>query len=165
MAIDARPTVAAPDDDPCLWLEEVEGQRALAFVEQQNRATLDKFGGGGFARDRDTLAAICDRPDNIPYVRRRGRFLYNQWKDASNPRGLWRRTTFDEFRKDKPAWEVLLDVDRLAREENEDWLLTWISRLPGGHARAMLSLSRGGSDAAVLREFDVETKTFVVGGF
>jgi prolyl oligopeptidase len=165
MPIDDRPTIAAPDDDPYLWLEDIEGERALDFVEQQNRLTLQRFGGAGFAGDRDTLAAIYDRPDNIPYVTRRGGLLYNLWKDANNPRGIWRRTTLDEFRKPNPKWETLLDVDRLAAEENQDWLLAGVQTLPGNHPRAILSLSRGGSDAATLREFDVDTKSFVADGF
>ena len=165
MPIDARPTLEAPDDDPYLWLEEIEGQRALAFVEQQNKLTLDKFADAAFAADRDTLASIYDRPDNIPYISRRDNFVYNLWKDANNPRGLWRRTTIEQFRKDEPAWDVVLDVDALAKAESEDWILSWVSTLPGNHRHAMLSLSRGGSDAAVLREFDIETKAFVEGGF
>src|SRR5260221_9319718 len=153
MPIDDRPTIAAPDDDPYLWLEDIEGERALDFVEQQNRLTLQKFGNAGFAADRDTLAAIYDRPDNIPYVTRRGGFLYNLWKDANNPRGVWRRTTLAEFRGPNPKWDVLLNVDKLATEENEDWILTGIQTPPGALPRAILSLSRGGSDAATLREF------------
>ena len=74
---DPRPTLAAPDDDPHLWLEDIEGPRALDWVETQNAATLQRFGGGPFARDRDTLKAILDRPDNIPYVTRRGGKLFN----------------------------------------------------------------------------------------
>ena len=120
MTIDARPTIAAPDDDPYLWLEEIEGERALAFVGQQNARTLQAFGVAGFAGDRDALADILDRPDNIPFIGRRGAFVYNLWKDADNPRGLWRRTTLAEFRKPNPAWETILDLDRLAAEENED---------------------------------------------
>jgi prolyl oligopeptidase len=170
MPIDDRPTLAAPDDDPYLWLENVEGERALDFVARQNRLTLEKFGTAGFAADRDTLAAIYDRPDNIPYVTipyvtRRGGFLYNIWKDTKNPRGLWRRTTLEQFRGPDPAWEVLLDIDKLAVDENEDWILGWIQTLPGTNPRAILSLSRGGSDAATLREFDVERKAFVDDGF
>lgn len=165
MRVDDRPTIAAPDDDPYLWLEQIEGERALEFVERQNRLTLEKFGGARFARDRNLLAAIYDRPDNIPYVMRRGGLLYNLWKDVKNPRGLWRRTTLEEFAKPNPQWEDLLDLDRLAAEENEDWLLSWTQTLPPTHSRAILSLSRGGSDAVTLREFDMATKTFIADGF
>jgi prolyl oligopeptidase len=165
MPIDDRPTIAAPDDDPYLWLEDIEGERALQFVERQNRLTLQQFGGPAFAADRDTLAAIYDRPDNIPYVTRLGGLLYNLWKDNNNPRGVWRRTSLAEFRKEKPAWDVVLDLDQLAAEENEDWLLNGTQTLAPAHSRAILSLSRGGSDAVTLREFDMATKTFVAGGF
>ena len=72
MPIDDRPTIAAPDDDPYLWLEEIEGERALDFVDRQSRLTLETFGGRPFEKDRDTLAAIYDRSDNIPYVTRHG---------------------------------------------------------------------------------------------
>ncbi|QOZ55769.1 prolyl oligopeptidase family protein [Bradyrhizobium sp. CCBAU 53338] len=164
MSVDDRPTLSAPDDDPWLWLEEVEGVRALEFVERQNRLTLDKFGSVAFERDRDLLAAIFDRPDNIPYVSRSGGLLYNTWKDAEHPRGLWRRTTLAEFRKAEPSWETVLDVDALAAGEGEDWLLNWTTSR-SGYSRVMLSLSRGGSDAVVLREFDAEAKRFVSDGF
>jgi prolyl oligopeptidase len=165
MPIDARPTVAAPDDDPYLWLEEIDGASALAWVDEQNRATLATFGGDGFANDRDTLAAIFDRPDNIPFVTRRGAYLYNLWKDAKNPRGLWRRTTLDSFRTEQPDWDSVLDLDALAELEKEDWVWSEVKSMPGTHDRAILSLSRGGSDAVVLREFDIAAKAFVVGGF
>ena len=88
-----RPTLAAPDDDPYLWLEEIDGERALAWVEAQNAATLARFGDARFAADRETLAAIFDRPDNIPLIARRGVQVFNFWKDAAHPRGLWRATT------------------------------------------------------------------------
>ena len=165
MPVDARPTIAAPDDDPYLWLEEIDGERALSWVDQQNRRTLDKFGTAAFAADRDTLAAILDRPDNIPFVTRRGPYLYNIWKDAKNPRGLWRRATLDSFRTSQPSWETLLDVDALAAQEKEDWIWHGASTLPGSHDLAILSLSRGGSDASVLREFDISAKAFVKDGF
>ncbi len=127
----------------------------------QNRLAMEKFGGAGFAVDRDLLAAIYDRPDNIPYVTRRGGLLYNLWKDKEHPRGLWRRTTIEEFRKPDPQWDVVLDIDRLAADEDQDWLLNWTQTLPPRHSRAILSLSRGGSDAVRMREFDIETKGFL----
>ncbi|MDE5446750.1 prolyl oligopeptidase family serine peptidase [Bradyrhizobium sp. CSA207] len=159
-----RPTASTPDDDPYLWLEKIEGGRALNFVERQNSRTVRVFGGAAFERDRDTLAAIYDRPDKIPYVSRRGEHLHNLWKDATNPRGLWRQTSLAEFRKPRPAWETVLDIDRLAASEREDWLLSSISSRPGS-SRVILSLSRGGSDAVTLREFDVDTRSFVADGF
>ncbi len=165
MPVDIRPTISAPDDDPYLWLEEIEGPRALEFVERQSRLTLEQFGGAPFADDRDALAAIYDRPDNIPYVTRRGGLLYNLWKDGKNPRGLWRRTTLEEFRKPQPAWETLLDIDKLAAEENKDWLLGWTHAPPEAGSRAIVSLSRGGSDASTLREFDLDARRFVADGF
>jgi prolyl oligopeptidase len=165
MPTDARPTLDAPDDDPYLWLEEVEGEAALTWIAEQNQATTAKFGGAAFAADRDTLTAILDRPDKIPYVRRRGAQLYNFWKDARNPRGLWRRTTLDSFRTGAPSWDTVLDVDALAAREGEDWVWQGPATLPGSHDRAILSLSRGGSDAVVLREFDIAARSFVRDGF
>jgi prolyl oligopeptidase len=165
MSVDARPTVSAPDDDPYLWLEEIEGAQALAFVEAQNAETLGRFGHAAFAADRDVLAAIFDRPDNIPLVARRGAHLYNFWRDAENPRGLWRRTSLQSYRSNAPQWDVVLDLDALAARESEDWVWAGASVLPGTHDRAILSLSRGGRDAHVLREFDTSAKSFVSGGF
>src|SRR6201996_156476 len=163
--MDDRPTIDSPDDDPYLWLEDIEGARALEFVERQSALTLKKFRHPGFARDSEMLAAIFDRPDNIPYVGRRHGLLYNLWKDAKNPRGIWRRTTLEEFRKAEPRWDTLLDIDRLAAEEKADWLLILTQLSPETGARAMLSLSRGGSDAVTLREFDMEARAFVKDGF
>jgi len=80
-------------------------------------------------------------------------------------RGLWRRTTIEEFRKPDPQWDIVLDIDRLAAEEDQDWLFNWTQTLPPRHSRAILSLSRGGSDAVRMREFDIETKSFVDDGF
>jgi prolyl oligopeptidase len=162
---DPRPTLAAPDDDPYLWLEEIDGERALAWVETQNGATLARFGDTRFAADRDTLAAIFDRPDNIPLVARRGARLFNFWKDAVHPRGLWRATTLDSYRTEAPQWDTLLDLDTLAAKEGEDWTWSGASTIPGSHDRAILMLSRGGADAVVLREFDLPSRGFVPGGF
>jgi len=120
---DLRPTLEAPDDDPYLWLEYIDDERALAWVEAQNAATVACFGDARFAADRDTLAAIFDRPDNIPLIGRRGTRGFNFWKDAVHPRGLWRTTTLDSYRTAAPEWDILLDLDALAEKEGEDW--TW----------------------------------------
>ena len=162
---DSRPTVEAPDDDPYLWLEEIDGPRALAWAEGQNSATLARFGDARFAADRDTLAAIFDRPDNIPVIARRGARVFNFWKDAAHPRGLWRSTTLDSYRTEQPEWDILLDLDALPAKADEDWTWSGASTLPGTHDRAIVMLSRGGADAVVLREFDLPSRDFVPRGF
>ncbi|MBV8133085.1 MAG: S9 family peptidase [Alphaproteobacteria bacterium] len=164
-ALDPRPTLQAPDDDPYLWLEEVDGASALEWVEAQNTATLARFGDARFAADRDTLTAIFDRPDNIPLIARRGMRVFNFWKDAAQPRGLWRATTLDSYRREQPEWDVLLDLDALAASEGEDWTWSGAATIHGTHDKALLMLSRGGADAAVLREFDLPSRDFVPGGF
>jgi prolyl oligopeptidase len=163
--IDPRPTLDAPDDDPYLWLEEIDGERSLAWVEAQNRGTLARFGDARFATDRDILAGIFDRPDNIPLIGRRGPLVFNFWKDAEHPRGLWRATTLASYRTDTPEWDILLDLDALAAREGEDWTWSGASTIPGSHDRAILMLSRGGADAVVLREFGLPSRDFVAGGF
>jgi prolyl oligopeptidase len=163
--IDPRPTVEAPDDDPYLWLEEIDGERVLAWVAAQNAATMARFGDTGFAADRDALAAIYDRPDNIPLIARRGARVFNFWKDAEHPRGLWRATSLDSFRAEQPEWEILLDLDALAEREGEDWTWSGATTIPGSHDRAIVMLSRGGADAVLLREFDLAGRDFVPGGF
>src|SRR3954471_20491819 len=101
-----RPTLAAPDDDPWLWLEAVEGERALAWVAAQNAATLSRLADARFEADRDAVKAALDRPDKLPFVTRVGGLLYNFWQDAEHPRGLWRRTTLESYRTEAPDWEM-----------------------------------------------------------
>jgi prolyl oligopeptidase len=93
--IDPRPTTDQPDDDPWLWLEEIEGTRALDWVTAQTAATLSRYADARFEADRDAVRAVLNLPDNIPWIIRRGGMLYNC--DATWPRGVWRRTTMDEY--------------------------------------------------------------------
>ena len=162
---DSSPNLAAPDNDPRLWLEEVEGGRALAWADAQTEATVARFGDGRYEADRDTLRALLDRPDNLPVPARRGGLLYNFWRDAAHPRGIWRRTTLASFQTEAPDWNVLLDLDGLAAEDGEDWVWQGAATLPPAHGQAILRLSRGGSDAVVLREFDLGRRGFVPDGF
>jgi len=162
---DACPNLRSPDDDPYLWLEEIEGDNALRWVERQNKSTLDRFENTAVQRDRDLLLDIYDNTDNIPYITRRGTHVYNYWRDAENPRGIWRRTTLEDYRNPQPDWDVLFDLDRYAEQEDEDWSWTGASALPGSNDRAVLGFSRGGSDAVVLLEFDLIAKSFMKDGF
>ena len=164
----------SPDDgtDPFLWLEEVEGERALAWVRERNaHAEAALTGTRRFASTKSSILEVLDSADKIPGVGKAGDHLYNVWVDADHERGLWRRTTLESYRTEQPEWEILLDVDALNEAEGEDWVWHGAQLLrTGPHAftRAIVDLSHGGSDADVSREFDLTTKEFVApedGGF
>ncbi|ASR01515.1 prolyl oligopeptidase family serine peptidase [Gordonia rubripertincta] len=153
-------------DDPFLWLEDVTGDDALAWVRSHNDPTVETLSSSDRFRDMEASAlAILDTDDRIPFVRRRGRFLYNFWRDATNPRGLWRRTTLESYVTDAPGWEIILDVDELARTEDENWVWSGATVLRPEYERALVSLSRGGADASVIREFDIPTRQWITDGF
>ncbi|CAM3545764.1 prolyl oligopeptidase family protein [Kibdelosporangium persicum] len=153
-------------DDPYLWLEEVTADDAMAWVRKRNAETVAELTGSArFAELRDEIRAVFDADDRIPYVRRRGEYLYNFWQTPANPRGLWRRTTLEQYRLDEPDWEVLLDVDALGEAEGENWVWDGAAILRPGYRLALVNLSRGGADAAVVREFDLAKREFVPGGF
>lgn len=165
LALPSLPAMTEPSD-PYLWLEDVDGERALAWVRERNAATRRQLEAEpGFAVTRDRIRAILDSKDKIPAVSRRGPWLYNLWQDEANPRGLWRRSTLEEYRKPQPAWQTLLDLDALGKAEGENWVWAGASVLGPGYRRALVELSRGGADAHVVREFDLESRRFVAGGF
>ena len=145
------------DIDPTK-LEPIDSPAALAWAENWSDATEA-------AHPREELRArlreVLDTDDRIPYVSRRGEHLYNFWRDGEHPRGLWRRTTLESYLTPSPEWEVLVDVDKLAAEEDEDWVWKGASVRAPEYDLALLRLSRGGADAVVIREFDMQAATFV----
>ena len=152
--------------DPYRWLEDVTGDRPLDWAREHNTRTLAAYADAPrFAAIQAEIREVLDAETRIPYVTRRGDHLYNFWQDAANPRGLWRRTSLEQYRDDKPDWEILLDVDALAAEEDQNWVWHGASFLAPGYDRCLVSLSVGGSDADVTREFDPVSKQFVVDGF
>lgn len=154
------------DEDPYLWLEDVTGDKALGWVREQNEKSLKKIESDPkFTSLRDDLVAILDSDERIPMVVKHGEFYYNFWRDKKNERGLWRRTTLDEYRKPQPKWEILLDLDELAKAEKENWVWDSAEMLRPDYDRALIDLSRGGADASVTREFDLKSRKFVEDGF
>ncbi|MBB4684976.1 prolyl oligopeptidase family serine peptidase [Amycolatopsis jiangsuensis] len=153
-------------EDPYLWLEDVTGEAALDWVRARNAETLDVLTAGErFGQLRDSIREVLDAGGRIPYVVRRGPHLYNFWQDGAHPRGLWRRTTLEQYRSAEPEWELLLDVDALAEAEDENWVWKGAAVLRPGHRLGLVQLSRGGADATVVREFDLDAHEFVEGGF
>ena len=153
-------------EDPYLWLEDVGGETALDWVRARNAVTQEKFDADpAFEALRDDLLAILDSDERIPYVGKLGEFYYNFWRDAGNERGIWRRTSLEEYRSPKPRWETVLDLDALAEAEGENWVWAGADCLRPDYSRCLISLSRGGADANVTREFDMATRSFVADGF
>ncbi len=154
------------EEDPYLWLEDVTGEKSLEWVREQNKVTQDHFDSqAGFQQLEGDLLKILNSDERIPFVSKRGEFYYNFWRDQDHVRGIWRRTSLEEYRKDDPEWELVLDLDQLAEEEEENWVWDGASILRPDHDLALIGLSRGGADASVTREFDLKSKTFVRGGF
>jgi prolyl oligopeptidase len=153
-------------DDPYLWLEGVTDPAALEWVGERNAAIDAELAHTvRFARLRSEVKQTVDATDKIAYPSLVGGQLENLWQDAEHPRGLWRRTTLAEYRKPEPDWEILLDVDALGAAEGESWVFHGATWLRAGYDRALVSLSPGGTDAEVVREFDVPSRTFVPDGF
>jgi len=158
--------VAEEAEDPYLWLEEVEGERALKWVEDrsaEDTATLEEV--PVFAEIHEKLLEIYNSSDRIPSASIRGPWLYNFWRDAEHVRGIWRRTFLDEYMKDEPSWEIVLDIDRLAESDGENWVWKGADCLAPEFRHCLVNLSRGGADATVVREFDAVAKRFVENGF
>lgn len=161
------PAVSDPaGTDPYLWLEDVLGEKSLAWVKQHNAVSVKELEGQpGFPALQARLKTILNSKERIPYVSKNGEYYYNFWRDAQHVRGIWRRTTLAQFQKADPAWETVIDLDQLATSEHENWVWAGASCLYPKGERCLISLSRGGGDANVVREYDVARRAFVEGGF
>jgi len=158
--------VAANDDDPFVWLEDVQGERALAWVKEHNARTTKVLEAlPEFAPIQKRTLEILDSKDRIPFPELLGTTVYNFWRDNVHERGIWRRTTLASYRTASPAWDTVLDVDALAMADGVAWVFHGAECLAPDYRRCMISLSRGGSDASVQREFDTVAKQFVADGF
>jgi prolyl oligopeptidase len=156
---------AAEQRDPYLWLEDIHGAKALEWVKAQNaKSSAVLQADADYRKDYDAILKVLDATDRIPYVALDHQYAFNFWQDAQHPKGIWRRTSIADYANAAPAWELLLDVDTLALDEHENWVWKGADCTPS-LKRCLLTLSRGGGDAAVVREFDLATKAFVKGGF
>ncbi len=162
---------AAPEDDPYTWLEDVSGARSLDWVRARNAVSEQVFAADPrFEPLRKDLLAVLDSQQRLPLVKRLGAHVYNFWQDAAHPRGIWRRTTPADYRQPQPKWELLVDLDALAAAERENWVWKGADCLRPDAAgqpwrRCLIALSRGGADATLLREFDLQSQRFVADGF
>ncbi|ADG80253.1 Prolyl oligopeptidase OS=Tsukamurella paurometabola (strain ATCC 8368 / DSM / CCUG 35730 / CIP 100753 / JCM 10117 / KCTC 9821 / NBRC 16120 / NCIMB 702349/ NCTC 13040) OX=521096 GN=Tpau_3675 PE=4 SV=1 [Tsukamurella paurometabola] len=160
--------------DPYLWLEEVESDTSLDWARERNADSAARLAGERFETIESEVLAILDSDERIPSVRRRGEWLWNYWIDGEHPYGLWRRTTLESYRTDSPEWDVVIDLDALREQDGENWVWGGAAVLRGESPdgapwdRALVSRSRGGADATVVREFSISRREFLdpdAGGF
>lgn len=166
LAVSQDASTTSTTEDPHVWLEDVSGEKALDWVKARNEKAKQRIeSDASFEKLRNDLLEILDSNARIPFVAKNGEFYYNFWRDKTNERGLWRRTTLSEYKKAEPNWEVLLDLDALGKTEGENWVWKGASLLRPDYTRALVTLSRGGADADVTREFDLVKKEFIADGF
>ncbi len=162
----AAPSPSDTPADPYLWLEEVASEAALDWVGRRNAESERQLQDRpGYAAMLARVKTILNSKERIPFVAKRGAHYYNFWRDAEHVRGIWRRTTLEQFQLPEPAWETVIDLDCLAADENENWVWAGSAGLYPDAERCLISLSRGGGDAKVVREYDVVARRFVDDGF
>ena len=159
-------SAAFADDDPYLWLEEVQDEKALDWVRDQNAKTFDELRDNDlYKKLYDEAFAILTSDARIPQGSIIGDHFYNFWQDDVHIRGIWRRTSLDDYIAGSPQWETVLDFDALEEAEHENWVYHGYDCLGGDSDHCLMELSHGGKDESVHREFSLTSKTFVEGGF
>jgi len=154
-----------PMDDPYVWLEDIHGDKPLAWVREQNAKSLGVLKADPrYQSNYDFILKVLDAKDRIPYGGLDHQYVFNFWQDAEHPKGVWRRTTIADYANAEPKWEILIDVDKLAADEKENWVWKGVQCSPT-LTRCLVNLSRGGGDAVVVREFDLKAMAFVKDGF
>lgn len=155
-------TAVCAEDDNYLWLEDVEGVKPMEWVKQQNAVSAKEIKAyENFDELVSNSLAILNDKERIPYASRIGDYLYNFWKDEKHVRGIYRRTTMEEYKKASPKWETVLDIDKLGKDEGVNWVYKGFNCRYPENDRCFVSLSRGGADATEVREFDLNTLSFV----
>lgn len=158
--------LALAENDPNLWLEEVQGEKAMEWVKSQNKLSETELTNSPLYKDiHSTTLEILNSKDKIRYVTIRGDKVYNFWRDEKNVRGLYREARLADYLANKPQWETVFDLDEIAKKEKESWVYAGMNCLFPEYEQCLLSLSRGGADASVVREFNIKQRDFVKDGF
>ena len=152
--------------DKYQWLEDIDGEKSLEFVNAQNKATIEKLNKEkDYQSIYDKSLEIYNSPEKIAYPNIQGNYVYNFWKDKDHERGIWRRCLLSNYAKRKYVWETLIDIDELSKKDNIKWVYNGSSGLYPSYNRFLIALSKGGGDAVVIREFDTDKKQFIENGF
>jgi len=163
-AMSTVPAIA--QEDPYLWLEEVDGEKAMSFVNEQNELTVSRLKQFPDYQDiYNNCLKMYNATDKIVYPSVSGDYTYNFWKDEKHVRGIWRRTTNKSYLAGNPEWETLLDMDAMSEKDGIKWVFSGATALYPSYDLFLVSLSKGGGDATIIREFDPAKKEFVNNGF
>ena len=166
VAAQSTPVQAPEPADPFLWMEDVQGDRALSWVRERNARSLGVLEGDSrFAGLNRAALEIVNASDRIPAPAFAASRITNFWQDSTHVRGIWRRTTLASYRSATPVWETILDIDALARDEGKNWVFKGAECLEPAERYCLVQLSDGGKDAVTIREYDIEAKRFIEGGF
>lgn len=153
-------------EDKHQWLEDVEGEKQLEWVKAQNKITAERIQNQeGFQALKQQYLDDLNDDEKIDYPRIVGDYVYNFWKDENHVRGIWRRTSIQDYKADKDNWNIILDLDKLSKKEDKKWVFSGVNWLAPDYKICLLSLSDGGTDENIVREFNVDTKEFVKDGF
>lgn len=162
----AMTQITLAQDDPYLWLEEVDAQKSLDWVEKWNESTLKVLTSQpGYDEMYSQILDIYNSTDRIAAPGIYGKLIYNFWQDEDHPRGIWRRTPIKSYLSGDPHWETVLDIDALSEQDNEKYVFKGATGLYPDYERFLVNLSKGGGDAVVIREFDAKNKYFIQNGF
>ncbi|MDX2360582.1 MAG: prolyl oligopeptidase family serine peptidase [Crocinitomicaceae bacterium] len=152
--------------DPYLWLEEVESERSMEWVKTQNKLSANRIGGvEGFEDLKSAFLESMNDEEKIDYPSVIGDYVYNFWKDEKHIRGIWRRTTKSSYMSNTAEWETVLDFDELSEQDGAKWVFHGVEWFAPDNKICLVEMSDGGTDEGIVREFDTETKQFVVNGF
>lgn len=153
-------------EDKYLWLEEIDGEKSLEYVEAQNKVTFEELSKQkDYQSIYDTSLEIYNSTERIAYPTVRGNYVYNFWQDTDHVRGIWRRSSMESYASGDPVWETLLDIDALSEKDDIKWVFKGSNGLYPDYNRFLVQLSKGGGDALVIKEFDVNEKKFIENGF
>ncbi|MGH8783396.1 prolyl oligopeptidase family serine peptidase [Paraburkholderia sp.] len=156
--------------DPYIGLEELGDSAVDSWVRAQTARTMETYGhtASADAQTRRFVEAMTAQNRIVTCWRCDG-WGYNIWTDETHLLGVVRRTPWSAWTEGSPRWETVLDIDALDlnNRDGEDtrWVLSSFDLIYPAYDRALISLSPGGADACIVREFDVEARAFVENGF
>ena len=166
LGVHARAQNSTEQPDKYVWLEDVSGEKSMAWVNAENERSAKVLQADPrFAVLSETALKVLESPTRLPTPNLVVGEIYNTWQDAQHVRGILRKTSMASYLTAQPDWHTVIDYDALAAKDNEKWVQKGLRCLYPGNSLCLVALSAGGEDAETLREFDLKTGAFVEGGF